>query len=308
MTDLNTLPRLSDSISYLYIEKAVIEQEAASITAFRKGERIPIPVAAIGVLFLGPGTKITHAAVRTASDCGCMLIWCGEGASRFYASGMGETRSAANLLNQAKRCMDEKQHMKVVRRMYEIRFPNISCEGKTLQQIRGMEGIRVREAYKLWSKTTGIKWNKRSYKSDDWDEADPINKAISIANTVLYGVCHAAIVSLGYSAGLGFVHTGKQLSFVYDIADIYKADVTIPAAFNAVSRSSEPADYAVRTITRQYIKQCGIMKRIAKDIAWILSADAEDEDLNKAGAGELWNGEGTVSGGVNYAERGEEDW
>lgn len=308
MTDLNTLPRLSDSISYLYIEKAVIEQEAASITAFRKGERIPIPVAAIDVLFLGPGTKITHAAVRTASDCGCMLIWCGEGASRFYASGMGETRSAANLLNQAKKCMDEKEHMEVVRRMYEIRFPNISCKGKTLQQIRGMEGIRVREAYKLWSKTTGIKWSKRSYKGDDWDEADPINKAISIANTVLYGVCHAAIVSLGYSAGLGFVHTGKQLSFVYDIADIYKADVTIPAAFNAVSRSSEPADYAVRTITRQYIKQCGIMKRIAKDIAWILSADAEDEDLNKAGAGELWNGEGTVSGGVNYAERGEEDW
>lgn len=309
MKDLNTLPRLSDSISYLYIERAVIEQEAASITAFRKGERIPIPVATIDALFLGPGTKITHAAVRTAADCGCMLIWCGEGASHFYASGMGETRSAANLLNQARRCMDAKEHMKVVRRMYEIRFPDISCEGKTLQQIRGMEGIRVREAYRLWSKNTGIKWNKRSYKNDDWDETDPINKAISIANTVLYGVCHAAIVSLGYSPGLGFVHTGKQLSFVYDIADIYKADVIIPASFSAVARSSEPADYTVRTLTRQYIKQCDIMKRIAKDIGWILSSDGEDDDVNKTDPGELWNGnENTVSGGINYAVEDKEIW
>lgn len=308
MKDLRELPHLSESISYLYIERAVIEQEAASITAFRKGERIPIPIAAVTVLFLGPGTSVSHAAVKTIAENGCMLIWCGEGASRFYASGIGETRSAENLLRQAVLCLDGKAHMEVVRRMYLIRFPKISCEGKTLQQIRGMEGIRVREAYKFWSKTTGIPWRGRAYKDDDWDDADEINKALSIANTVLYGVCHAAIVSLGYSPGLGFVHTGKQLSFVYDIADLYKANVTIPSAFSSVACKTQPFDAAVRTLTREFIKKHGVMKRIASDIAWLFSAD-ESADINQKGAGNLWDERsGTVEGGVNYSREGDADW
>lgn len=308
MKDLNELPRLSDSISYLYIERAVIEQEAASVTAFRKDERIPIPVASISVLFLGPGISITHSAVKTISENGCMLIWCGEGLSRFYASGMGETRSAENLLRQAALCMDARAHMEVVRRMYVIRFPQISCKDKTLQQIRGMEGIRMREAYKLWSKTTGVPWHGRTYKEDEWDATDDINQAISLANTVLYGVCHAAIVSLGYSPALGFVHTGKQLSFVYDIADLYKANVTIPAAFSAVAQGVKPPEISVRTLTRQFIKKHGVMKRIAGDIAWLFSFD-ECADINRSGASNLWDDQlGMVDGGVNYSKECDEDW
>lgn len=308
MKDLRELPRLSDSISYLYIERAVIEQEAASVTAYRKDERIPIPIATISALFLGPGTSITHAAVKTIAESGCTLIWCGEGVSRFYASGMGDTRSAENLLRQASLCMDVKAHMEVVKRMYIIRFPKISCEGKSLQQIRGMEGIRVREAYKLWSKNTGVPWRGRTYKNDDWDDADEINQAVSIANTVLYGVCHAAIISLGYSPALGFVHTGKQLSFVYDIADLYKANVTIPAAFSAIARRQQPIDIATRTLTREYIKKHGIMKRIAGDIAWVLSS-AEAEDINQCGAGKLWDdNKGAIDGGINYAQECDDNW
>ena len=148
-----------------------------------------------------------------------MAIWCGEHAERFYAAGVGETRSAKNLLVQAKACMDAERHLEVAKRMYQIRFSNLKTEGLTLQQLRGMEGIRVRKAYELAARTTGVRWKKRSYKTEEWDQADPVNQALSEANALLYGLCHAAIVSLGYSPGLGFIHTGKQLSFVYDVAD-----------------------------------------------------------------------------------------
>ena len=238
-SDLKELPKLRDSISYIYMEHARIDQDALAIM-FEVGDgRIPVPVASLTCLMLGPGTTITHAAVKTIAENGCLIVWCGENATRFYASGMGETRSARNTLLQAKLCMDPDKHLSVVRKMYEIRFPQMPTKGLTLEQIRGMEGIRVRQAYQTFSKQYGVKWNKRDYKQKEWDNTDPVNRALSEANAILYSLCQAAIVSLGYSTALGFIHTGKSLSFVYDIADLYKADTTIPAAFEAVSRGTE---------------------------------------------------------------------
>lgn len=115
MKNLQELPKLSDSISYLYIEHAIIEQDNTAIVAIQKDGRIPIPIASMTCLLLGPGTSVTHAAIRAICENGCMAIWCGEGATRFYAAGTGETRSAQNLLHQAKVCMDEEMHMAAVR-------------------------------------------------------------------------------------------------------------------------------------------------------------------------------------------------
>lgn len=201
MKNLQELPKLKDSISYLYIEHAIIEQNDTAIVAIKKEGKIPIPIAAMTCLLLGPGTRVTHAAIRALCDNGCMAIWCGENATRFYAAGIGETRSAKNLLKQAGACMDQDKHLEVAKRMYQIRFSKMKTDGMTLQQLRGMEGIRVRKAYELAAKTTGIVWKKRSYKSTDWDAADPINQALSEANALLYGLCHAAIVSLATRLG-----------------------------------------------------------------------------------------------------------
>lgn len=255
------------------------------------------------VLMLGPGTSITHAAVKAISDNGCMAIWCGERASRFYAMGMGETRNASNLLLQAKLCMDPVLHLEVVRRMYRKRFADIDCSGMTLQQIRGLEGIRVREAYRQASKAHGIKWKGRDYKTTEWEKADELNKAISLANSCLYGLCQAAIVSLGFSPGLGFVHTGKMLSFVYDIADLYKADTTIPAAFEAVSLQDENLERTVRVNCRRYFKERGVLKNIAKDIEWIFLVTDIQPEINHDAATELWDDiDETIPGGKNHAE------
>lgn len=304
MQNFQELPKLEDSISYIYIEHAIIERSDSAIIAIQEAGKTPIPIAAMTCLLLGPGTKITHAAIRALCDNGCMAIWCGENGTRFYAAGIGETRSARNLLRQAHMCMDADSHLKVAVRMYQIRFPHTKTDGMTLQQLRGMEGIRVRKAYDLASRTTGVKWRKRTYKSENWQEADAINRALSEANAMLYGLCHAAIVSLGYSPGLGFIHTGKQLSFVYDIADLYKVETTIPAAFAAVNTAPKPTDdlsKAVRLQCRARFANAKLLSRIPKDIAWLLNDSEIESRDNAQNVGQLWDNRGnSIGGGVNY--------
>ena len=304
MQNFQELPKLEDSISYIYIEHAIIERSDSAIIAIQEAGKTPIPIAAMTCLLLGPGTKITHAAIRALCDNGCMAIWCGENGTRFYAAGIGETRSARNLLRQAHMCMDADSHLKVAVRMYQIRFPHTKTDGMTLQQLRGMEGIRVRKAYDLASRTTGVKWRKRTYKSENWQAADAINRALSEANAMLYGLCHAAIVSLGYSPGLGFIHTGKQLSFVYDIADLYKVETTIPAAFAAVNTSPKPTDdlpKAVRLQCRARFANAKLLSRIPKDIAWLLNDSEIESRDNAQNVGQLWDNRGnSIGGGVNY--------
>lgn len=297
--DLHELPKLRDSISYVYLERAIIEQENASIIAIREGGRIPIPIAATTCLLLGPGTSITHAAIRAAAENGCMVEWCGDRVERFYAAGLGETRNSANLLRQAKLCMDSELHLAVVRKMYDIRFPKINTEQLTLEQIRGLEGIRVKESYKLESKRTGVKWTGRQYKLVEWEGADDINRALSQANAILYSICQGAIISLGYSPGLGFIHTGKMMSFVYDIADLYKTETTIPAAFEAVRDNTGDLEAKVRLYIRQKISRANVLKRIAVDISRIFSISV-DEQSNGFEIGYLWNSDGEVPGGINY--------
>ena len=306
MKNLQELPKLSDSITYLYIEHAIIEQNDTAIVAIQKEGRTPIPIAAMTCLLLGPGTSITHAAIRAICDNGCMAIWCGEGGGRFYACGIGETRSARNLLRQAKVCMEPDRHLEAAKRMYQIRFPRVKTDGLTIQQLRGMEGIRGRKAYEQASRSTGVHWKKRAYKSENRDASDPVNQALSEGNALLYGLCHAGIVSLGYSPGLGFIHTGKQLSFVYDVADLYKAETTIPAAFEAVKTGKLANELAreVRLKCRTYFANAKILSRIAGDIAWILQKTGEEGPENGPGIGNLWDDQtGSTGGGQNYGGR-----
>jgi len=160
--------------------------------------------------------------------------------------------------------------------MYRHRFNYTLPDDLTLPQIRGMEGVRVRQAYANASKKYGVKWNGRKYKRGSWGATDPINRALSAANALLNGLCHAAIVSGGYSPGLGFIHTGKQLSFVYDIADLYKADITIPTAFAIVAESEEKVESRVRAACRAKFKETKLLQRILPDIDQLLQLPDAD--------------------------------
>lgn len=301
--DLHELSRLEDSLTYLYIEKAIIERDENAIVILRGNERIPVPISSLTVLMLGPGTNLTHAAMCIISESGCLVVWCGENALRFYGYGMGETRSAERLIRQAECCMNEALHMTVVRRMFALRFPGIQLDGLSLQQIRGLEGARVREVYRIFAKKHGITWRGRNYDQDDWDQTDDINQALSLANVCLYSLCNAAIISLGYSPGLGFVHTGKMQSFVYDIADIYKLETSVPVAFEVVStHRTETIQRAVRQGMRRALRERKILKRIAVDLNTLFE-DVSTDDPNSRKAGHLWDGnKHSVEGGRNYSE------
>lgn len=305
--NLRMLPKVRDSWSFLYVERCRIDQQDKAIALHDQNGITAVPCAALNLLMLGPGTTITHAAVRSLAESGTTLLWTGESGVRLYAQGLGETRSALRLLHQARLCSDPALRLNVVRRMYEARFPEPLAPDLTLRQIRGKEGIRVREAYARASRETGVPWQGRAYRRDDWRAADPVNRALSAANSCLYGICHAAILAAGYSPGLGFIHTGKLLSFVYDIADLYKADLTVPLAFQAARDSDDGLETRVRRLCRDMFKEQRLLARIVDDIDRVLDignlppTTALDEDADALGA--LWDPDaGQVASGVNYAD------
>ncbi len=272
--DLHELPKVSDSLSYIYVEHAKIKQEGHSIAIFNKTGKTPVPCASLNILMLGPGTNITHTAIKNLVENDCMILWCGEEGVRLYAQGLGRTRSARNVIYQAFLSSIPAFRLIVAKKMYMKRFEEEIFFNASIRQLRGKEGARVRKVYYDNSKRTGVPWKGRSYNRGSWNVSDPINRAISAANSCLYGISHAAIVAMGYNPALGFIHTGKQLSFVYDIADLYKTKITIPLAFNIVKESTTQISRRVRLACRQSFHEHRLLKRIVSDIKSIL--DIED--------------------------------
>jgi CRISPR-associated protein Cas1 len=318
VVDLSQLPRVSDGWTFLYAEHVRVERADYAIELFDAQGRIPVPVSALSVLMLGPGSTITHAAMLALAEGGCSVVWCGEGGARFYASGIGETRRAHHLEAQAKAWASPKKHLDVIRRLYLMRFPEGLPEGLTLEQIRGHEGVRVRDAYATLARETGVPWNGRAYRQGDWESADPVNRALSAANACLYGLCHAAIVATGFSPGLGFVHIGKLLSFVYDVADLYKVEVTVPVAFRVAREGTSKIESRARRACREAFLSARLLERIVPDMQRALGLLPEksrlavhrgkdpeepiEEGLGEA-SGALWNEDGSrTAGGRNFSE------
>jgi CRISPR-associated protein Cas1 len=269
---LHELPKFRDRWAYLYLERGRLDQDSTGLIFHTIAGDAPLPVNQLSLIMLGPGSTVTHAAVKALAANNCLLAWVGENGIRTYALSTGGTFSARRLLHQARLFSDEKKRLEVVYRMYGKRFPAGELAGKTIEQVRGMEGLRVRSAYEALAKSHGLKWSGRIYNQDDWFEATAANRALSAANACLYGVCHAAIVSAGYSAGIGFIHTGKLLSFVYDVADFYKTEVTVPVAFRIAAAEQRDLERAVRMECRKAIHEAKLMNRILQDIEEVLGA------------------------------------
>lgn len=299
MKDLHELPKLRDSLSYFYVEHAVVQRYQQAVEIVNQEGETHIPVASLSVLLLGPGTRITHGAMLLLADNGCSVLWVGEDTTRFYAQGVGETRKGYRLLKQASLACDSEQRRQVVMNMYRYRFGDELDTSLSIEQIRGHEGVRVRNTYQIMSRRWGVKWEGRRYDRGNWGNSDPINRALSAANALLNGLCHAAILSGGYSAGLGFIHTGKQLSFVYDVADLYKTDFTIPAAFETVGTGQKQVESRVRQLCRERFREGKLLQRVLPDIDKILEIDNDstpDFDGDGAMPGALWDESQPIEG------------
>lgn len=293
--DLHELPRLADRWSHLYLEHGTLEKKDAGLIFFdASGGRNQVPLDQFAIVMLGPGTKLTHAAARMLADNNTLVCWCGEQGVRLYAHGTGGTHGASRLLRQVEAWADRDRRLAVIGRMYCKRFREEIPAGTTLEAIRAMEGRRVRSSYEELACRYGVEWKGRSYDQRAWEHADPLNRALSAANSCLYGICHAGILAGGYSPAIGFVHTGKLLSFVYDIADLYKTEVTVPIAFEIVADDLDDVERRARIRCRDVFHERRLLRRILPDIAEVLDVS----DVAGEGPDEL---EGTA---VSLADRG----
>lgn len=294
--------RAEDRLSFIYAERCLVSRDSNAITVTSAEGTVHIPAATIGALLLGPGTKVTHHAMMLIAQCGAVAVWVGEQGVRYYAHGTGLARSTRLLQIQAELVSHRDKRLTVARRMYEIRFPDEAWGRTTMQQLRGREGARVRQIYRRNSERTGVPWVRRDYNPDAFLEGDDINQALSAAHTSLYGVVHSIVVALGCSPGLGFIHTGHHRAFVYDIADLYKAEVTIPIAFSVVARGSDDIPADTRRAVRDAMVSGKVIERCVRDVRSLILAD-ESLDEPDWDIVHLWDERGEdVPGGVAYGE------
>ena len=303
--ELQELPKIRDRMTFLYLEHCTLGRQDGAITVTDERGIVHIPAAAMTVLLLGPGTRVTHRAMELMGDAAVRAVCVGEHGVRYYAHGRPLTAGARLLQRQAELASSTRKHLEVVRKMYQLRFPGEDVSGLTMQQLRGREGSRVRRAYREASRKTGVPWNGRMYEPDDFSAGDPVNQALSAGHACLYGLAYAVIVSLGCAPGLGFVHVGHERSFVYDVADLYKAEVTIPIAFEVAAEEPEDLPSVVRRRVRDAMVARHILERMVRDIRCLLLPQEETDEGEEAVY--LWDGRlGTVATGRNYAA-GEED-
>ena len=301
--DLQALPQIRDRMTFLYLERCQINRQDSAITVIDEEGLVLIPAAAISVLLLGPGATVTHRAMELIGDAGVCIIWVGEHGVRYYASGRPLTHKAGLLMRQAALASNQKQHLEVVRKMYQLRFPGEDISHLTLPQLRGREGARVRSAYRRAAEEWGIDWNGRVYDPENFAEGDAVNQALSAGHACLYGLAHAVIVAMGCSAGLGFVHIGHENSFVYDIADLYKAETTIPIAFEIAAQQPDDLPAMTRRRVRDTFVQQHILERMVRDIKWLLS-DSEGNSPPEEDTVLLWNNQReALRNGVSYGKK-----
>ncbi|AKS24583.1 CRISPR-associated protein Cas1 [Leptospirillum sp. Group II 'CF-1'] len=264
---------MKERLSILFVEKGNVDVlDGAFVVVDKNGVRTHIPLGGIACLMLEPGTRISHAAVSLASRAGTLLVWVGEAGVRLYSSGQPGGARADRLLYQARLALDETTRLKVVRQMYARRFGEEPPLKRSVEQLRGIEGARVREMYKQIAATYKVEWKARNYDTEDWETGDIPNRCLSAATACLYGVTEAAVLAAGYAPAVGFIHTGKPLSFVYDIADIYKFETVVPVAFRVAAKASSNPEQDVRLGCRDAFRQTRLLERIIPDIEKILSA------------------------------------
>lgn len=264
---------IKERLSVLFIEKGHLDVlDGAFVVVDKTGVRTHIPVGGVACLMLEPGTRVSHAAIALAARVGTLLVWVGEAGVRLYSSGQPGGARSDRLLYQAKLALDDGLRLKVVRQMYAMRFGEEPPARRSVEQLRGIEGARVRETYKLIAKKYGVEWKARNYDVSDWDKGDMPNRCLSAATACLYGVTEAAVLAAGYAPAVGFIHTGKPLSFVYDVADIYKFETVVPVAFKIAAKSPHNPEQQVRIACRDAFRETRLLDRIIPGIEEMLSA------------------------------------
>ncbi|MDX3055994.1 type I-E CRISPR-associated endonuclease Cas1e [Streptomyces sp. NE06-03E] len=264
------LTRTGERSSFVYLERCTVHRDANAITAEDAEGTTHIPSATIGTLLLGPGTRITHQAMSVLGETGAAVCWVGEQGVRYYAGGRALTRSSALAEAQAVQWANVRSRLGVARAMYRLRFPDEDPAGLTRHELLGREGRRVKDCYRTQAARTGVPWRGRRYTPGDFTSGDAVNQAVTAAAQCMYGIAHAVVASLGCSPALGFVHSGHELSFVLDVADLYKTEIGIPLAFDIAAEDQEDVGPRTRRALRDRINETTLLDRCVEDIKGLL--------------------------------------
>lgn len=305
------LTRVTDRLSFVYLERYVIHRDSNALTAEDAEGVTHIPSATIGTLLLGPGTRVTHEAMKVLGDCGAGVVWVGEHGVRYYAGGRSLSRSAALVGAQATAWANRNTRLAVARAMYGMRFPAEDPSGLTRQQLLGREGSRMQDFYRKEAARVGIPWRGRRYEPGDFASGDAANQGITAAAQCMYGIAQSVVSALGCSPGLGFVHAGHELSFVLDIADLYKTEIGIPVAFDVAAESPEEVGARTRRALRDRVAETGLLDRVVRDIKSLLLPAGTDVPEERDSVTLQTDRGGEVESGRNYGygvrgHRGEE--
>lgn len=269
-----SLPQVKDKYPFLYLERGRLEIDDSSIKWIDASNNVvPLPVATLNALLLGPGTTVTHDAVRTAAAANCAICWVGEDTLLFYAAGFLPTADTRNLRQQIELSADPKKSIEVARRMFARRFPDADLREKTLQEMMGMEGNRVRALYQQRAEQYQVGWKGRSFTPGKFDVSDLTNQILTSTNAALYGILCSATHSLGYSPHIGFIHSGSPLPFIYDMADLYKAELCIDLAFALTRDLAGRYDkHKVATAFRKRVIETDLLAKYGEDVAAMLGS------------------------------------
>lgn len=264
---------IKERLAILYIEKGQLDVlDGAFVVVDKSGIRTHIPIGGVACLMLEPGTRVSHAACALAARVGTLLVWIGEAGVRLYSAGQPGGARADRLLYQAKLALDPDLRLMVVRKMYALRFGEEPPQRRSVEQLRGIEGARVRETYKRIAAKYGVEWKARNYDVSDWDKGDLPNRCLSSATSCLYGIAEASVLAAGYAPAIGFIHTGKPLSFVYDVADVYKFETVVPVAFRIAAKKPHNPEQQVRIACRDVFRESRLLEKLIPGIEEMLAA------------------------------------
>jgi CRISPR-associated protein Cas1 len=269
-------------LSFFYVQRGALSvvDSCLVLTDDEDRTQYEVPARATTTIMVGPGTAVTTEAIRLAAAYGVLILWVGEHGVRCYSAGRAWGENSEWLERQVRCYADPKLTLAVAREMFFRRF-QVRMERRSIEQLRGIEGARVRELYKLIASRHGIRWRGRRYlPGNPMGETDAPNLALNVANTCLYGLVETAVNAAGMSTGLGFIHRGSRLSFVLDIADLYKVTHTIPLAFGIVAkRGPDPRPWPelemeVRRACRDHFREAHLIEDVVDDAVGVIDAVA----------------------------------
>lgn len=264
----------------LSVQDGTLRFRAAGSDDLEPGD-YAIPYQTVSMILLAPGTSVTHDVLRILAHQGTLLAAVGEGGVKFYtAPPMGAGRSKVARAH-ARLWADEEERIKVARRMYGYRFQSV-FPNEDISVLRGMEGARLKQTYKIIAHQYGVKWEGRKYDRNNPTAADIPNQAINHAATFVEAAADIAVAAVGALPPLGFIHEDSSNAFTLDIADLWRAELTLPLAFSVAGRAGgipeSLLEREVRYEATRWFKKYQLIPRMIDRIKELLEVNDSGSD------------------------------